>query len=164
MYAGVGIQSVNSYARLYLACTPRGVASYYPSLLVNGSAKTFANDMARPGDTIEVAVSQSVLHVTISVIDLTHVFIASGNGAGSGTSEGVTVGASPVASGAATSGVPDFGTLVFTSALINGYPFGSASPSLQTNDLYASSTGTLEIKSTYSTSNKEAFATVFKHS
>ena len=28
IYAGVGIQSVNSYARLALACTPQGVASY----------------------------------------------------------------------------------------------------------------------------------------
>ncbi len=32
IYVGVGIQSVNSYARLYLACTPQGVARYYPSL------------------------------------------------------------------------------------------------------------------------------------
>ena len=42
IYVGVGIQSVNSYARLYLACTPQGVARYYPSLVVNGSIKNIA--------------------------------------------------------------------------------------------------------------------------
>jgi hypothetical protein len=60
--------------------------------------------------------------------------------------------------------VPNFGTLVFSSALINGYPFGSAETGLQADDLYASSTGPLRIKTTYSASNKEAFATVFEHS
>jgi len=64
----------------------------------------------------------------------------------------------------ATSGVPNFGTLVFSSALINGYPFGSAETGLQADDLYASSTGPLQIKTTYSAGNKEAFATVFEHS
>jgi hypothetical protein len=53
---------------------------------------------------------------------------------------------------------------VFSSALINGYPFGSAETGLQADDLYASSTGPLRIKTTYSASNKEAFATVFEHS
>ena len=54
--------------------------------------------------------------------------------------------------------------LVFSSALINGYPFGAANPSLQTDDLYASATGPREIMTAYSASNKEAFATVFEHS
>ncbi len=164
MYAGVGIQSVSSYARLYLACTPQRVASSYPSLVVNGSTRNIASDVARTGDTIELAVSQSASHVTVSVIDITHGFIATGNGAGSGTGEGITVGDFPVVSGAATSGMPNFGTLDFSSALINGYPFGSANPGLQADDLYASSTGPREIKSTYSATNKEAFATVFEHS
>jgi len=164
MYVGVGIQSVNSYARLYLACTPQGLARAYPSLVVNGSTKNIASDVARAGDTIEFAVSQSASQVTDSVIDMTHTFIATSNGAGSGTGEGITVGDFPVVSGATTSGVPNFGTLVFSSALINGYPFGSASPELQADDLDASSTGPLEIKTTYSASDKEAFATVFEHS
>ena len=47
MYAGVGIQSVNAYARLYLACAPHGVVRAYPSLVVNGSTKTIASDVAR---------------------------------------------------------------------------------------------------------------------
>jgi hypothetical protein len=163
IYVGVGIQSVNSYARLYLACTPQGVARSYPSLVVNGSTKNIASAVARAGDRIELAVSQSASQVTDSVIDLTHAFIATSNGAGSGTGEGITVGAFPVVSGATTFGVPNFGTLAFSSALINGYPFGSA-PGLQADDLYASSTGLREIKTSYSARNKEAFATVFAHS
>src|SRR5579863_6572685 len=91
VYAGVGIQSVNSYARLYLACTPQGLARYYPTLLVNGSTTSFASDAARAGDTIEFAVSQSASLVTDSVIDMTHKFIATSNGGGSGTGEGITV-------------------------------------------------------------------------
>jgi hypothetical protein len=163
IYVGVGIQSVNSYARLYLACTPQGVARYYPSLVVNGSTKNIPSDVARAGNTIQFAVSQSDSQVTDSVIDVTHKFIATSNGAGSGTGEGITAGDFPV-SGATASRVPNFGTLAFSSALINGYPFGSAGTGLQADDLYASSTGPLRIKTNYSASNKEAFATVFEHS
>ncbi len=164
IYVGVGIQSVNSYARLYLACTPKGVARYYPSLVVNGTIMNIASDAAHVGDTIEFAVSQSDSQVTESVIDVTHNFIVTRNGTGSGTGEGITAGDFPVVSGSTTFGVPNFGTLAFSSALINGYPFGSAGTGLQADDLYASSTGQLQIKTTYSASNKEAFATVFRHS
>jgi hypothetical protein len=114
-------------------------------------------------DSVEFAVSQSVSQVTDSVIDLTHKFIATGHGAGSGTSEGVVAGDFPGVSGA-TPAVPKFGSVVFSSALINGYPFGSTSPGLQTDNLDTSSTGPLQIKTIYSTSNKEAFSTVFEHS
>ena len=164
IYVGVGIQSVNSYARLYLACTPQRVARYYPSLLINGNTKNIASDLAHPGDTIEFAVSQSVSKVTGSVIDMTHKFIATSNGAGSGTSEGIMAGDYSVVSGSTTSAVPNFGTLAFSSALINGYPFGSAETGLQADDLHASSTTPLQIKTTYSAGDKEAFATVFAHS
>jgi len=163
IYVGVGIQSVNAYARLYLACTPHRVASYYPSLLINGTIKNIASDLARPGDRIEFAVSQSISIVTVSVIDVTHKFIVTSNGTGSGTSEGIAAGDFPAVPGT-TSSVPNFGTLNFSSALINGYPFGAAETGLQADDLYASSGGLLQIKTTYSASNKEAFATVFQHS
>jgi len=163
IYVGVGIQSVNTYARLYLACTPHRVALYYPSLLINGTAKNIPSDLARPGDRIEFAVSQSVSIVTCSVIDTTHKFIATSNGSGSGTSEGIVAGDFPAVSGT-TSSVPNFGTLSFSSALINGYPFGAAQTGLQVDNLYVSSGGALQIKTTYSASNKEAFATVFHHS
>jgi hypothetical protein len=163
IYVGVGIQSVNTYARLYLACTPHRVARYYASLLINGTTKNMASDLARPGDRIEFAVSQSVSIVTGSVIDLTHKFIATSNGSGSGTSEGIVAGDFPVTPGA-TSGVANFGTVSFSSALINGYPFGAAETGLQVDNLYASSGGALQIKTTYSSSNKEAFTTVFQHS
>ncbi len=106
--------------------------------------------------------SQSVSKVTDSVIDVTHKFIATSNGAGSGTGEGITGGDFPVASAATTAGVPNFGTVAFSSALINGYPFGSAETGLQADDLYESSTGP-QIKTTYSATNKEAFATVLEH-
>ena len=101
------------------------------------------SDAAHAGDMVEFAVSQSDSQVTDSVIDLTHRFIATRNGTGSGTSQGITVGDYPVVSGSTTSGVPNFGTLAFTSALVNGYPLGSASTGLQDDDLYASSTGPL---------------------
>ncbi len=102
IYVGVGIQSVNSYARLYLACTPQGVARYYPSLVVNGTIKNIASDVAHAGDTIEFAVSQSDSQVTDSVIDMTHKFIVTRNGTGSGTGEGITAGDFPVVSGSTT--------------------------------------------------------------
>lgn len=164
IYAGVGIQSVNTFARLYLACTPQGVARYYPSLVVNGTVKNIQGDAAQAGDTIQFAVSQSDSQVTDSVIDLTHKFNVTRNGTGSGTGQGITAGDYSAVSGSTTSGVPNFGTLLFSSSLINGYPFGSAGTGLQADDLSTSSTGPLQVKTTYSASNKEAFATVFRHS
>lgn len=158
---GVGIQSVSSYARLELACTSQGAASYYPSLVVNGAGKRFPDNAAQAGDTVELAVSQSVSKVTVSVIDLTRRLIATSNGNGSGTSAGIAAGAFPAVSGS-TSAMPDFGTLNFSSALINGFPFGFAGKGLQVDDLAA--TGPLQIKTIYSNRNKEAFAVVFKHS
>ena len=155
---------MNSYARLYLACTPQGLARYYPSLVVNGTIRNVPSDAAHVGDTIEFAVSQSDSQMTDSVIDMTHKFVVTRNGTGSGTGEGIMAGDFPVVSGSTTFGVPNFGTLAFSSAQINGYPFGSATPGLQADNLYASSTGPLQIKTTYSASNKEAFATVFRHS
>ena len=107
--------------------------------------------------------SQSVSIVTGSVIDMTHKFIVTSNGTGSGTSEGIVAGDFPAVPGA-TPSVPNFGTLSFSSALINGYPFGAAETGLQADDLYASASGPLQIKTTYSSVNKEEFATVFHHS
>jgi hypothetical protein len=164
VYVGVGIASVNSYARLYVACTPKGVARYYPSLLVNGTVENVPGKAARAGDTIQFAVSQSVSKVTISVIDVTHGWVVSHDGSGSGTGQGITAGDFPVLSGSTASAVPNFGTLAFSSAVINGYPFGLAGTGLQAADLSTSSDGPIQIKTVYSAGKKEAFATVFKHS
>jgi hypothetical protein len=160
--AGVGIQSVNSYARLALACTPQGVASYTPSLVVNGTTKNVASDRAQPGDTVLFAVSQSDTLDTVSVIDLTHKFIATSNGGGGGTSEGISAGAYPAASGSTTSAVPNFGIVTFSSALVNGYPLGLSGTGLQTDDLATGST--LQVETTTSAATPESFTTVFKHS
>lgn len=156
---GVGIQSVNSYARLYLTCTPQGAARYYPSLVVNGASKNYEGAAAQAGDTIQFAVSQSDSKSTESVIDVTHRFVVSASGGGSGTGAGITAGAYPATSG--TSAVPDFGTVVFSSALVNGFPFGSAGKGLQADDL--ATAGALQVKTTYSAGDKEGFATVFRH-
>jgi hypothetical protein len=158
--AGVGIQSVNSYARLALACTPHGVASYTPSLVVNGTTKNIASDGAQPGDTVVFAVSQSDTIDTVSVIDLTHKFDATSNGSGSGTGQGILAGDFPAVSGGTTLPIPNFGTLAFTTAVTNGYPLGEPDATyLQTDDLTVNSK--IRIKTATSASNKEAFTTVF---
>jgi hypothetical protein len=164
IYFGLGIQSVSSYARLYVACTPKGVARYYPSLVVNGTIENAPGDAAHAGDTIQLAVSQSATKVTDSVIDVTHKFVVTRNGTGSGTGQGILAGAFPAVSGSTTSAVPDFGTLVFSGAVVNGYPLGSASPGLQADDLSTSSAGPLQIKTTFTAGKEGAFATVFEHS
>lgn len=153
---GVGIQSVNSYARLALACT-QGAAQYSPSLVVNGVVKNVPSDTAAAGDTIQLSVSQSVSQVTVSVVDVTHPFVATSNGSGGGTGQGIVAGDFPATAG----GVPDFGTLAFSSVVVNGYPLGSAGTGLQVLDLSA---GSSRITTSYSAAAKEAFATVFKHS
>lgn len=164
--AAVGIQSVNSYAGLLLVCTHGGTARYYPSLDVNGTVKNYPGDLAHAGDKVELAVSQSASQVTDSVTDQTHKFNASSNGGGSGTGSGPTIETAPVTGPVCPSGceLPNFGTLHFSNALVNGLPFGSVGQGLQGYNLYASSSNTLRIRATAFASNKEAFTTVFKHS
>jgi len=149
-------------ARLTLACTANGVAQYYPSLDVNGTITNIVRDVAQAGDTVEFAVSQSSSKDTISVIDLTHKFMATSYGSGSGTGSGIIVGDFPGLSGSTTIGVPNFGTLTFSSALVNGlalgFPPASGSSGLQANDLSTSSTGPLRITTVHFGSNRETFA------
>jgi hypothetical protein len=164
LYVGVGIQSVSSSSRLYMVCGPRGVAHYYPSILLNGTARNIPSHLAQPGDRVEVALSQSDAIVTCSVIDLTHKFTTTINGSGSGTSEGVLAGDFPAVTGSTASPVPNFGSIAFSSALINGYPFGAAATGLQVDNLGVASTGPVQIATTYSATNKETFVTTFKHS
>ena len=95
---------------------------------------------------------------------MTHQFVATANGTGGGTSEGVVAGDFPAVSGSTSLHVPNFGNLVFSDALINGYSFGSAETGLQADNLHASSGGVLQVKTTYSPSTREAFTTAFVHS
>ena len=76
---------------------------------------------------VEFAVSQSASQVTVSVIDMTHKFIATSNGSRQRHRRGHHWPATFRRFLARRRlAVPNFGTLVFSSALINGYPFGSA--------------------------------------
>ena len=128
--------------------------------MVNGTTKNIASDRAQPGDTVVFAVSQSDTLDTVSVIDLTHKFNATSNGSGSGTGQGILAGDFPADSGGTTLPVPNFGKLAFTTAVTNGYPLGEpVATYLQTDDLSVNSK--VQIKTTTSASNKEAFTTAF---
>jgi len=162
--AGVGIQSVNSYARLTLTCTPQGAARYYPSLVVNGTVENVMADSARAGDTVEFAVTQSDAKMTDTVIDVTHKFNVTRNGNGSGTGQGILAGDFAAVSGSTTAGVPNFGTVTFSNAVVNGYPFDTTPAGLTADDLSTNSAGPVQITTTSPGRNPEQFLTVFKHS
>lgn len=64
--------------------------------------------------------------MTVTVADITHRFVATQSGTGSGTSEGIAAGVFPPAPGSGATGLADFGTITFTGAVVNGYPLGGA--------------------------------------
>ncbi len=167
IWPGVGMQSVNSFVGLDMFCK-NGKAHYSPYIEVQGTAKVYAADTARPGDKVKFKLYESTAHTTGSVVDTTHAFRAAKTGAGSGTGSGPQVGDRAVYLGSAYLGVPNFGTLTFTKALANGStstpgPFGSLSPTGY--DMHVSSASSpLRVQTDPFSSNKESFKTVFKHS
>lgn len=167
--ASVGVYNASdgfSAADVFVGCFG-SKAAYFPSLEVNTSStklhgKNYTKDHIRPGDKVKLAVSQSKSKVTVSVVDMTqkkiHVTL---HGAGSASGSDPWVGTVGDNSHDKLLGVPNFGTMHFSKALLGGTPWGSAFPVRY--DRY-SKKGKLQIATTAFAKNHEAFATVFKHS
>lgn len=107
-----------------------GGATFYPVMNYNGPSQLgYPQDRALPGDTIQLVVSLTKAHNTVSVVDKTHYFNVSYGQGGKGYGGpwlGV-IGDFPYQPGAYSKPqpVPDFGKLHFSQVLFNGSPIGS---------------------------------------
>lgn len=153
-----------SSAHLFIGCV-KGKARYFPYLTVNGHRHDYPKAVAHPGDmvTLEAVGDPLPGETTVSVFDQTHSFSKTKNGTGySSFVANPWIGdlARRTKSGAAL-GVPNFGEIDFTTATLNGTPFGSLTPQVRVNRYNAT---TLQIKTGAYDASEQAFASIFKHS
>lgn len=156
---GVESASAPSHVGVIVGCAD-GKVTYKPVLELNGStAYATATDM-RAGDVLKLTVNLSS-GASESIVDTTHTF----NGhrqspQGNMVDDPYAVDLGRNVNGVPM-GVPSFGTVHFSAVLVNGVPFGSSGSLTGYNR--ETSTGTLQIQTGALASNKEAFATTFKH-
>lgn len=166
VYAEVGVEGNTNAAGVVTGCNGKQ-AYYWPSLTLNNAVKNYSSDKAYPGDKVKLSITQSDSATDVSANDLTHKFDVKRTAAGNATGDDLLVG-EDAWDDPTQLGVPDFGTLSFSNALLNGSPFGSfgSASSLVQYDRYTSTaaSGKLEIATSPFASNKESFKTTFKRS
>jgi|GEM_PF-2700427 len=165
VYPEVAVEQQTSAAGLVIGCNgPQ--AYYWPSVTVDNAVTNYPSDGARPGDKIDLSVTQSFAATTVTVTDVTRGFAVKQTGAGGGTGVDLLVGLGAWNDQQQAS-VPTFGTVSFSDAMLNGSPFGSfgTASNLERFDRYTSSSaGTLQIATGAFAGDKTAFDVSFKHS
>jgi hypothetical protein len=106
-----------SAAFVFVICH-RGRALYFPAVDINGHQVNFTTSV-RAGDVIKVSATVTTRGTTVQVTDVTTRVTKRRTGAGA-RSSAVFVGDDSVFLNATRLGVPNFGTLTFTSCLVDG--------------------------------------------
>lgn len=152
-----------SLGGLSIGCA-HGKAHYFPLLVVNDHLQNFPKTSAHPGDMVTLEASVDSTETTVEVFDHTHMFDKSKTGATYSSFVGYPwIGDLTKGTKSRTLGVPKFGKMRFSTATIDGNPFGLTAPQVRFN-LYNSSKAKLKIKTGGYAAGKQAFSTIFKHS
>lgn len=162
----VGMYTTNQFsaANLIVGCFG-GKPRYFPELVVNGLGRNYRKIEARPGDKVVLQISEGPRRTFVSVNDKTRPFKRSLAGGGSSSVRKPWVGDVGWSNARKKlEGVPDFGTLRFSDATLNGEPFGFARKLRRFDRFTAPGTGTLQIESGRFSAYGESFKTVFEHS
>jgi hypothetical protein len=164
VYPEVGVEDNTTAAGLVIGCEGTH-AFYWPSVTVDNAVTNFPHNPAHPGDKIELGIAQSSSSTTAAVTDMTHKFTVHQTGAGNSTGNDLFVGLGAW-NDSTELGVPDFGTLSMSKALLSGSPFGSfGTPSdLRRYDRYTSSdsSGAIQIATGAFAGNHEDFQLTYK--
>src|SRR5262249_48005094 len=114
-----------SSAYLFVICH-RGRALYFPALDINGNEVNYAT-FFRAGDVIKVLAKVTTRGTTVQVTDVTTRVTKKRTGPGARSSVAF-IGDDSVFLGAMRLGVPNFGTLTFTSCLVDGRALARSHP------------------------------------
>jgi len=146
-----------SSAYLFLICH-RGRALYFPALDINGNEVNYAT-FFRAGDVIKVLAKVTTRGTTVQVTDVTTRVTKKRTGPGARPSVAF-IGDDSVFLGAMRLGVPNFGTLTFTSCLVDGRALARSHPArnqrVNGRNVVQIATGALSPGGT-------AFATHYRH-
>ena len=147
-----------SSAYLFVVCH-RGRAFYFPALDINGNEVNYAITSVRAGDVIKISAKVTTRATTVQVTDVTRRVTKRRTGAGARPSA-VLVGDDSVFLNTTRLGVPNFGTLTFTSCLVNGRALARSHP---VRDQRVNSRGILQIATGALSPAGTAFATHYRH-
>jgi len=156
---GVVVNNFRSFsgAALIVECV-RGRARYVPVTAINGNQVSYTTRV-RAGDVIKVSVMVTTRGTTIRVTDVTTGFTRRRTGPGA-RSSAAFVGDDSLFSGRTLLGVPGFGTLTFTSCLVDGRALARSHPARFQR---VNSRGILQIATGALSPGGTAFATHYRH-
>ena len=147
-----------SAAGVSIGCT-KGKAVYFPFLVANGAEADYTVHFSA-GDVINLSASVTTSGTTVQVTDVTKNVTKKLTGAGA-SATGAGMGDGGWTINGTLLGVPNFGTLTFTSCRIDGKALASGNPS---GYLRANSAGLVQIAPGPLSPAGTAFTTYYNHS
>ena len=156
---GVVVNAFRSFsgAALIVECI-RGRAVYAPVTAINGNQVSYATSV-RAGNVIKVSVTVTTRATTVQVTDVTTRFTKRRTGPGA-RSSAAFVGDDSLLSGATLLGVPHFGTLTYSSCLVDGRALAHSHPARYQR---VTSRGILQIATGAQSPAGTAFPTQYRH-
>ena len=116
-----------SAAFVFTECR-RGRAVYFPALVINGNQVNYTTTSFHAGNVIKVSTKVSTRGTTVQVTDVTTGVTKKLTGPGASSSAAYVGDTSVLTNPITTVGVPGFGTLTFTSCLVDGRALARSHP------------------------------------
>ena len=160
--AGVLVNNYKSYsvAGIFTGCV-NGKPVDFPSLVINGAETDYTSTPLTAGDVIHLSTSVTTSGTTVQVTDVTTGVTKTLTGAGASASAAY-IGDDPLSSSTgALLGVPNAGTLTFTTCRIDGKALASRHPR---EYLRANHAGIVQIAPGALSPDGTAFPTYYNHS
>jgi len=158
---GVAINNfTSSSAALVFAACYHGRAVYVPVLDINNNAVYYNTTRVRAGDVIKVSAKVTTRGTTVQVTDVTRRVTKRRTGPGANSSTAAVGDNGWTADGRTPLGVPGFGTLTFTSCLVDGRALARSHPARYQR---VTSRGILQIATGALSPGGTAFPTHYKH-
>ena len=127
--AGVVVNNFNSYSSTFVftGCS-RGKAVFFPALVINGNEVNYTTTSFHPGNVIKVSTKVTTRGTTVQVTDVTTGVTKRRTGPGANSVAAYVGDSNWRLSNGTLLGVPSFGTLTFTSCLVDGRALGRSHP------------------------------------
>jgi hypothetical protein len=159
--AGVEVNNFRSFssAFVFTGCF-RGRAVFFPALVINGNEVNYTTTSVRAGNVIKVSTKVTIRGTTVQVTDVTTGVTKRRTGPGARSSAAYVGDSDWFANPTTLVGVPGFGTLTFTSCLVDGRALVRSHPARYQR---VNSRGILQIATGALSPGGTAFATHFRH-
>ena len=133
---------------------------FFPALVINGNEVNYTTTPVRPGNVIKVSAKVTTRGTTVQVTDVTTGVTKRRTGPGARSSAAYVGDSYWLANPTTLVGVPAFGTLTFTSCLVDGRALARSHPARYQR---VTSRGILQIATEALSPRGTAFPTHYRH-